>query len=94
VAPAECSAGPSNGPLFGGSITKAIGSYRRSLKIAPDCIETHLWLAQVLANCHQDALARSELEWVIAAKPWPGHEKQDEGDQKTGEDLLRKLEKK
>jgi len=80
--------------LFGGSLSKAIASYRRSLELAPDCITTHLWLGQAYLEAKKSDLARKELEWVAAAKPRPGHEKEDGEDKQKAQELLKKLETK
>jgi tetratricopeptide (TPR) repeat protein len=80
--------------LFGGSTSKAIASYRRSLELFPDCITTHLWLAQAYLDAKNTDLARKELEWVTAAKAKPGHEKEDGEDIQKAQELLKKLESK
>jgi tetratricopeptide (TPR) repeat protein len=80
--------------LFGGSTSKAIASYRRSLELAPDCITTHLWLGQAYLDAKKPDLARKELEWVVAAKPTPGHEKDAGEDKAKAQELLKKLETK
>jgi tetratricopeptide (TPR) repeat protein len=80
--------------LFGGSTSKAIASYRRSLEMAPNCITTHLWLGQAYVDAKKNDLARKEFEWVAAAKPRPGHEKEDGEDKQKAQDLIKKLETK
>lgn len=77
--------------LFGGSLSKGVASYKRSLELAPDCITTHLWLGQAWAEAGKADLARKEFEWVIAAKPRPHHEKEDEKDRKDAQDAMLKL---
>ncbi|HLY10238.1 MAG TPA: tetratricopeptide repeat protein [Planctomycetota bacterium] len=77
--------------LFGGSTSKAIAAYRKSLEIAPDCITTHLWLGEAYTDAGKTELARKELEGVLAAKPRPGHEKEDGDDRKEAEAKLKSL---
>jgi tetratricopeptide (TPR) repeat protein len=77
--------------LFGGSTSKAIACYKRSLELAPNCITTHLWLGEAYTDARKYDLARRELEWVVAAPPRPGHEKEDGDDQKEAADKLKSL---
>lgn len=77
--------------LFGGSVSKGIESFKKSLGLAPECITTHLWLGQAYAGAGKADLAKKEFEWVLAAKPRPGHEKEDAKSKKDAEDALRKL---
>lgn len=76
--------------IVGGSVSKAIESYHRSLKVAPDCITTHLWLGEAYLSAGKHDLARKELEWVLSAKPRGGHEKEDAADKQKAEELLKK----
>lgn len=78
--------------LFGGSTSRAIASYRRSLAIAPDCITTHLWLGEAYAAQRNVDAARKEFEWVSAAALRPGHEKEDDDDRRRARESLRKLD--
>jgi tetratricopeptide (TPR) repeat protein len=80
--------------LFGGSTSKAIANYLRSLEIAPDCMTTHLWLGQAYIDAKKPDLARKEFEWVVAAKLRPGHEREDSEDRQKAQELLKKLEAK
>src|SRR5258706_3942414 len=48
--------------LFGGSTSKAIASYQSSLKVAPDCLTTHLWLGEAYVEAKKPDLARKEFE--------------------------------
>jgi tetratricopeptide (TPR) repeat protein len=80
--------------ILGGSLTKAITSYQRSIAISPGCITTHLWLAQAYLDAKKPDLARKELDWVGAAKARKGHEKEDGEDKQTALDLLKKLDAK
>jgi tetratricopeptide (TPR) repeat protein len=77
--------------LLGGSLKKAVEAYRKSLAAAPDRITTHLWLAEAYIDGGKPDLARQELDWVLAAKPRPGHEKEDGVDQKEAADKLKSL---
>jgi tetratricopeptide (TPR) repeat protein len=79
--------------IFGGSTSKAIALYRKSLESDPDCITTHLWLGEAYADARKYDLARKELEGVVAAKPRPGHEKEDGDDQKEAAEKLKSLTK-
>lgn len=79
--------------LFGGSLKKAVESYKKSLQAAPNSITTHLWLGEAYAAGKQNDLARKELEWVLAAKPRPGHEKEDGADRAKAEEKLKSLKK-
>ncbi|HVR86489.1 MAG TPA: hypothetical protein VMU54_19355 [Planctomycetota bacterium] len=79
--------------LFGGSVAKAIAAYQRSLKIAPNCMTSHLWLGEAYLDARKPDLARAELEWVLAAPPRPGHEKEDGADQKEAREKLKGLRK-
>jgi tetratricopeptide (TPR) repeat protein len=80
--------------LFGGSLSRAIASYRRSLEVAPYHITTHLWLGQAYLDAKKPDLARKELEAAATGKLRPGHEKEDGDDQKKAQELLKKLETK
>jgi tetratricopeptide (TPR) repeat protein len=80
--------------LFGGSTSKAIANFLKSLKIAPDCGTTHLWLGEAYLSAKKNDLARKELEWVAGAKPRPGHEKEDGENRQKAQELLKKLEAK
>jgi tetratricopeptide (TPR) repeat protein len=80
--------------LFGGSVSKAISSFQRSLKIAPNVGTTHLWLGEAYLSAKKNDLARKELEWVANAKPRPGHEKEDGENRQKALELLKKLEAK
>jgi tetratricopeptide (TPR) repeat protein len=77
--------------LFGGSVPKGIASFKRSLEIAPDNITTRLWLGQAYAGAGKNDLAKQQFDAVIAAKPRPGHEKEDAASQKEAQDGLQKL---
>ena len=78
--------------LFGGSLSRAIASFKRSAEIAPDMPTTHLWLAQAYVDAKQPDLARKELERVMNAKPRPLREREDGADRQRAQELLRKLE--
>ncbi len=77
--------------LLGVSVAKGVESFRKSLGLAPDCITTHLWLGQAYAGAGKHDLAKKELDWVIAAKARPGHEKEDAKSKKDAQDALQKL---
>lgn len=81
-------------PIVGGSVSKAIESFRRSLHFAPNSITTHLWLGEAYLSARKHDLARKELEWVANAKPRPGHEKSDAEDKQKAQELLRKIDAK
>ena len=80
--------------LFGGSVSKAIANFQKSLKIAPNVGTTHLWLGEAYLSAKKNDLARKELEWVAAAKPRPGHEKEDGENRQKALEMLKKLEAK
>jgi tetratricopeptide (TPR) repeat protein len=80
--------------IVGGSTTKAIASYQRSLEMAPDCITTHLWLAEAYIDADKPHLARKELQWVTSAKTRAEHRKEDDEDKEKAKELLKKLETK
>jgi tetratricopeptide (TPR) repeat protein len=80
--------------LFGGSVSKAIANFQKSLKLAPNVGTTHLWLGEAYLSARKNDLARKELEWVAAAKPRPGHEKEDGENRQKAQDLLKKLDAK
>jgi len=77
--------------LFGGSLTKAVAAYKKSLSASPNRITTHLWLGEAYLEAKKPGLARTELEWVVAAKPRPGHEKEDGAEQKEAAEKLTSL---
>ena len=77
--------------LFGGSTSKAIASYKRSVEIAPGNPTTHLWLAQAYVDAKEPDLARKELEKVVNSKPRPHREKTDGEDKQKAQELLKKL---
>lgn len=78
-------------PLVGGSLSKAVTNYKRSLSVAPNTITTHLWLGEAYADGKKPDLARKEWETVVASKPRPGHEKEDGADIKAAEEKLKAL---
>ena len=80
--------------LFGGSTSKAIANFQKSLKISPNYGTTHLWLGEAYLSAKKNDLARKELEWVASAKPRPGHEKEDGENRQKALELLKKLEAK
>jgi len=80
--------------LFGGSVSKAIASYKRSVEISPGTPTTHLWLAQAYIDSKQPDLARKELEKVVNTKPRPHREKEDGADKQKAQELLKKLDAK
>jgi len=80
-------------PLFGGSLAKAVAAYQKSLVVAPNCITTHLWLGEAYSDGRKYDLARKELEWVQAAKPRAGHEKEDGDDKAKAEEKLKTLKR-
>lgn len=77
--------------LLGGSLSKAVAAYKRSLEQSPDRITTHLWLGEAFISAKKTDLARKELEWVVAAKPRKGHEKEDGTDQQEAAEKLKSL---
>ncbi|HUR38639.1 MAG TPA: tetratricopeptide repeat protein [Planctomycetota bacterium] len=77
--------------LFGGSLTKAVAAYRKALTLSANRITTHLWLGEAYLEAKKPDLARSELQWVVAAKPRPGHEKEDGAEQKEAAEKLNSL---
>jgi len=77
--------------LFGGSLTKAVACYRKSLEVSANRITTHLWLGEAYIEASKTGLARKELEWVVAAKPRPRHEKEDGDEQKEAAEKLKTL---
>jgi tetratricopeptide (TPR) repeat protein len=77
--------------LFGGSLTKAVACYRKALDVSANRITTHLWLGEAYIEASKPGLARTELEWVVAAKPRPGHEKEDGAEQKEAAEKLKSL---
>jgi tetratricopeptide (TPR) repeat protein len=77
--------------LLGGSLKKAVAAYQKSLAVAPDRITTHLWLGEAYIDGKRTDLARKELEWVVAAKPRKGHEKEDGVDQLEAAEKLKTL---
>lgn len=78
--------------IVGGSVSKAIESYLRALKVAPDCVTTHLWLGEAYLSAKKNDLARKELDWVLSAKAKPGHEKEDAEDKQKAQELLKKID--
>lgn len=81
-------------PIVGGSVSKAVQSFHRSLKVAPGCLTTHLWLGEAYLSAKKNDLARKELEWVASAKVRPDHEREDGEAQQKAQELLRKIEAK
>ena len=77
--------------LFGGSVSKAIAAYKKALSLSANRITTHLWLGEAYLEAKKPDLARSELQWVIAAKPRPGHEKEDGLEQTEATEKLNSL---
>lgn len=81
-------------PLVGGSVSRAIANFKKSLQYGPNHPTTHLWLGEAYQYARQNELARKELEWVLNAKPRPHREKEDAGDRQKAQELLKKLEAK
>jgi tetratricopeptide (TPR) repeat protein len=79
------------GGLLLGSNPEAIKWYKKSLDVAPDSIPTHLWLGETYLAARQPALARPELERVVAIKPRGGHEKEEAEYRQKAEVLIQKL---
>lgn len=77
--------------LLGGSLTKAVAEYRKSLGVAPDRLTTHLWLGEAYLDAKKKDLARQELERVVSAKPRKGHEMEDGADQQEATDKLKQM---
>ena len=77
--------------LFGGSLSKAVAAYKKALRLSANRITTHLWLGEAYLDAKKADLARSELQWVVAAKPRPGHEKEDGAEQKEAAEKLSSL---
>jgi len=80
--------------LFGGSLSKAIASLKRSAEIAPQSNTAHLWLAEAYVDAKQPDLARQELEKVVNSKPRAHREKGDSADKQKAQEMLKKLEAK
>lgn len=78
-------------PLVGGSVSKAIANYKRSISFAPTMTTTHLWLGEAYEYAKHPDLARKEWETVVATKPRPGREKEDGADIKAAQEKLQKL---
>jgi tetratricopeptide (TPR) repeat protein len=74
-----------------GSKPEAIKWYKKSLEVAPDSISTRLWLGETYVAAGQPALARPELERVIATKPRAGHKKEDAEYRQKAEALIKNL---
>ncbi|HZE97982.1 MAG TPA: hypothetical protein VE981_13215 [Planctomycetota bacterium] len=79
--------------LFGGSLAKAVASYKKSLDVAPNFVTTHLWLGEAYADGKRSDLARHELEGVVASTSRPGHDKEDTADRKKAEERLKSIKK-
>jgi tetratricopeptide (TPR) repeat protein len=77
-------------PLLG-SISKAVAYYERAAKIAPDNLQTRLWLGEAYAAGRQREKARAEWERAIAAPRRAGREKEDQGLQVYARERLDKL---
>ncbi|HZE97981.1 MAG TPA: tetratricopeptide repeat protein [Planctomycetota bacterium] len=77
--------------LFGGSLSTGVQHLKRSLEISPNNLTAHLWLGEAYADQKKWGPARQELEGVVAAKPRPGHEKEDGADQKAAAERIKKL---
>jgi len=77
--------------IFGGSVSKAIACYRRSLEAAPGAMSTRLYLGEAYLAIDKPDLARAELQHVTASKARAGHEKEDRDLHRKAEELLRKL---
>lgn len=78
--------------LFGGSLSKALASFKRAVEIAPHAPTGRVWFAQAYVDARKPDLARQQLEAVVNAKPRPRHEKEDAAARQKAEEILRKLE--
>jgi tetratricopeptide (TPR) repeat protein len=74
-----------------GSKPEAIKWYKKSLEVAPDSMSTRLWLGETYVAAGLPALARPELERVIATKPRAGHQKEEAEYRHKAEALIQKL---
>jgi tetratricopeptide (TPR) repeat protein len=79
------------GGLLLGSKPEAIKWYKKSLEVAPESISTHLWLGETYVAASKPALARPELNRVVATKPRGGHEKEEGEYRQKAENLIKKL---
>jgi tetratricopeptide (TPR) repeat protein len=64
-------------PLLLGSKPKALEYYRKSLELAPDFIQTHLWIGECYLQMNDAARARLHFERARELKSRPGHEQED-----------------
>jgi tetratricopeptide (TPR) repeat protein len=74
-----------------GSKSEAIKWYKKSIEVAPGSVSTRLWLGETYVAAGQPALARPELERVVAMKPRAGHEKEELDYRHKAEALILKL---
>ena len=79
------------GGLLLGSKPEAIKWYKKSLEAAPTCMASRLWLGETYVAARQPALARPELERVLAMKPVAGHAIEEADYRRKAEDLIKKL---
>jgi tetratricopeptide (TPR) repeat protein len=77
-------------PLLG-SKAQAVKYYRRALELAPESVQTRLWLGETYLALKKPDLARPELEIVRSAQERPGHEKEDSSLRSQAEHLLDEL---
>jgi tetratricopeptide (TPR) repeat protein len=80
--------------LLGGSNSKAIECYRRSLGIAPGRLKTRLWLAETLLADKQAEPARAELETILKAPEQVRKPTEDADVRRRAKALLEKISSK
>jgi tetratricopeptide (TPR) repeat protein len=78
-------------PLLLGSKPKALEYYRKSLDLAPDFIQTHLWLGECYLQMKDAARARLHLERALELKARQGHEQEDGRYRETAREHLSTL---
>lgn len=76
--------------LFGGSNKKAVENLQTSIKIAPERLISHVFLAEVYLDTDKKDLAHKELEFVMNSPGKKGYEPEAALEKRQAKELLEK----
>jgi len=77
---------------FGGDNEKAVEHLEKAVKIGPKNLLNHLFLAEAYIATDQDAKAKKEINWILAAELQKGLEPEGKAEKEKAKKLLEELE--